>query len=333
MTLVDRYLGAVRDNLPRAQRDDIIEELEDSLRSRMEDEAAARGRPLTEDEEAAILKAFGNPMAVAARYRGDERSVSFGRRLIGPELFPTYMKVLTVNVVITLFIGAVILILGSTLASTFAGIIVPLLIQFAVVTIVFMAIDRRYVLHPDAWDPRTVSSIGSDVDVTTIDGLANQLIGPTSAKVVRVTTSGLEFGLSAVALTAWLVIGLPASIGFMEPGPGWTDVWLAATVLFVISTINPLVTLARPSWVRFRVASRGFVDLGVTVVLAWSLALGSWLVLSDPTTATAEEAGLVDSINSIIRISIAVAIVIVALSGAFEIRRFRQLSTEPAGSL
>ena len=29
MTLVDRYLGAVRDNLPRAQRDDIIEELED----------------------------------------------------------------------------------------------------------------------------------------------------------------------------------------------------------------------------------------------------------------------------------------------------------------
>jgi hypothetical protein len=37
MTLVDRYLGAVRDNLPRAQRDDIIEELEDSLRSRLED--------------------------------------------------------------------------------------------------------------------------------------------------------------------------------------------------------------------------------------------------------------------------------------------------------
>ena len=76
MTLVDRYLGAVRDNLPRAQRDDIIEELEDSLRSRMEDEAAARGRPLTEAEEAAILKGFGNPMAVAARYRGDERSVT-----------------------------------------------------------------------------------------------------------------------------------------------------------------------------------------------------------------------------------------------------------------
>jgi HAAS domain-containing protein len=101
MTLVDRYLRAVRDNLPRGQQDDIINELSDNLQSRIEDEAATRGRPLLETEEAEILKEFGHPMAVAARYRGDERSVTFGRRLVGPELFPTYMKVLAVNVVIT----------------------------------------------------------------------------------------------------------------------------------------------------------------------------------------------------------------------------------------
>ena len=289
-----------------------------------------RGRPLTEAEEAAILKTFGNPMAVAARYRGDERSVTFGRRLIGPELFPTYMKVLTVNVVITLVIGAVILLVGGTIASTFPGILVPLLIQFAVVTIVFMAIDRRFVLHPDAWDPRTVSSIASDVDVTTIDGLADQLIGPKSAKVVRITTSILEFGLAAIITTIWISMGVPVSIGPMASGPGWNDVWLATTVLFIVSAINPLVTLFRPSWVRFRAASRAFVDVGLTVVLVWSLALGSWLVLADPATATAEDVSLVDAINSIVRVSIAVAIVIVGLSGALEIRRFRQLASEPA---
>ena len=330
MTLVDRYLGAVRDNLPRAQRDDIIEELEDSLRSRMEDEAAARGRPLTEAEEAAILKSFGNPMAVAARYRGDERSVTFGRRLIGPELFPTYMKVLTVNVVITLIIGAVILLLGGTIASTFPGILVPLLIQFAVVTLVFMAIDRRFVLHPDAWDPRTVSSIGSDVDVSTIDGLADQLIGPTSAKVVRITTSVLEFGLAAIITTIWISIGLPASIGPMEPGPGWTDVWLAATVLFVISAINPLVTLVRPSWVRFRAASRAFVDVGLD--RRAGLVPGARQLAgprgSDDGDRRRGRASWTRS-TTIIRVSIAVAIVIVGLSGALEIRRFRQLAPEP----
>ena len=86
MTLIDRYLRAVRDHLPRPGQDDIIEELSDNLRSRFEDEEASRGRPLAEAEEVAILREFGHPMAVAARYRGDERTVTFGRRLIGPEL-------------------------------------------------------------------------------------------------------------------------------------------------------------------------------------------------------------------------------------------------------
>ena len=44
MTLVDRYLRAVRDHLPRAEQDDIINELSDNLQSRMEDEAAEIGR-------------------------------------------------------------------------------------------------------------------------------------------------------------------------------------------------------------------------------------------------------------------------------------------------
>ena len=325
MTLVDRYLGAVKDNLPRAQRDDIIEELEDSLRSRMEDEAAAKGRPLTEAEEASIIKSFGNPMAVAARYRGDERSVTFGRRLIGPELFPTYMKVLTVNVVITLFIGAVILILGGTIASTFPGILVPLLIQFGIVTGIFMFIDRRYVLNPDAWDPRTVSSIGSDVDVSTLDGLADQLIGPTAGNVVKVTTSVVEFAFIAFGLTVWLVVGVPESIGFVAPGPGWADVWPAATVFFVISFITPLVTLVRPTWTRFRAAAHAVVDVGLVVVLAWSLSLGSWVVLADPATASLDEQELVDLINQIVRVSIAISLVITALSGVLELRRLRQI--------
>ena len=328
MTLVDRYLGAVKDNLPRAQRDDIIEELEDSLRSRMEDEAAAKGRPLTEAEEAAIIKSFGNPMAVAARYRGDDRSVTFGRRLIGPELFPTYLKVLTVNVVVTLIIGAVVLIAGGTIASTFPGILVPLLIQFGVVTGIFMAIDRRYVLNPDAWDPRTVSSIGSNVDVTTLDGLADQLIGPTAGKVVKVTTSVVEFAFIAIALTVWLAVGLPESIGFVAPGPGWADVWIAATVLFVISFITPLVTLVRPTWTRFRTAAHAVVDLGLVIVLAWSLSIGSWLVLADPATATIDEDELLELINDIIRVSIAISIVITGLSGLLELRRLRQLGRE-----
>ena len=143
MTLVDRYLRAVRDHLPRGQQDDIINELSDSLHSRLEDEAAARGRPLLEAEESAILKEFGHPMTVAARYRADERSVTFGRRLIGPELFPTYMQVLAVNVAITLLIAAITAIASVSIWPGVVGILIPLAIQFTIVTGIFVIIDRN----------------------------------------------------------------------------------------------------------------------------------------------------------------------------------------------
>ena len=160
MTLIVRYLSAVRDHLPRGEQDDIINELSDNLRSRFEDEEAARGRPLLEEEEVAILKEFGHPMAVAARYRGDERTVTFGRRLIGPELFSIYMKVLAINVAVTVLIGLIALVAGATLWSGFAGILVPLAIQFMIVTAIFVWIDRRWVRDPDGWDPRTVNVDG-----------------------------------------------------------------------------------------------------------------------------------------------------------------------------
>ena len=328
MTLIDRYLGAVRDNLPRAQKDDIIKELSDNLQSRIEDEEAVRGRPLSEDEEAAILKEFGHPMAVAARYRGDERSVTFGRRLIGPELFPTYMTVLAANVAITLIFVAIALIAGGgTPWGAVYGSLVPLAIQFTIVTAIFVYIDHRYTSDPDRWDPRTVASIGSDVDVSSLDGIATQLIGKEHPRAVPITTSVLEIGLLAVALTAWLVIGVPASLGFMEPGPGWRDVYVPATFVIVASLVAPVVTLIRPRWTRFRLAAHVVVDIASIAVGAVSLALGSWVVLSDPATATADMAALVDLINNIVRISIAITIVLTVVTGALELRRLLRMRT------
>ncbi len=56
MELLDRYLQAVREYLLRNRRDDIVKELGDNILSQMEDKAAELGRPLTEAEQAAILK-------------------------------------------------------------------------------------------------------------------------------------------------------------------------------------------------------------------------------------------------------------------------------------
>lgn len=325
-TLIDRYLRAVKDQLPRGQQDDVINELSENLREQIEDEEAARGRPLLETEEAAILKRFGNPIVVAAQYRGDTRSVSFGRQLIGPELFPTYLKVLTVNVVITALIVAVIVLVGGgTVWSSMYGGLVPIVIQFAIITGIFIYADRRFAKDPDTWDPHTVGLADPINDHGNLDGIATKLIGQAKPTTVPFTTSLLDLGLTAFGLTFLRAVGLPEQTGPFAPGPSWTDLYVPVSVLFAVALIGPIVTLLRPTWVAFRVASRALFDGVLAGLMLISLALGQWVVLAPSTTSTDQLSTLVDTINNGVRIGVAVTIVFTAVSGLLELRRLRQI--------
>ena len=71
MTLLERYLQAVRFFLPSRQQDDIVRELSENLALRDGGSSETLGRQLTEDEQADILRRHGHPMLVAARYRRD----------------------------------------------------------------------------------------------------------------------------------------------------------------------------------------------------------------------------------------------------------------------
>src|SRR5215472_16193844 len=108
MELLDRYLKAVARALPAAQREDIIRELSEDIRSEMEEKESQLGRELTEAEQEGVLRQRGNPLLVAARYRQDHRTLAFGRQLIGPILFPFYIKVLSFNLGLTLIVIATI---------------------------------------------------------------------------------------------------------------------------------------------------------------------------------------------------------------------------------
>ena len=67
MDLVNEYLRAVAALLPKAQRDDIVAELRDTILTRIEEREADLGRPLTDDEIEAVLREVGHPVVVAAR--------------------------------------------------------------------------------------------------------------------------------------------------------------------------------------------------------------------------------------------------------------------------
>ena len=107
MQLLDRYLTAVKFWLPQKQREDIAAELAANLQSEIEDRAAELGRPLGDDEVAALLKQQGTPILVASRYQQEHRTVTFGRQLIGPIVFPFYCTAIKVTLVLLLIPGIV----------------------------------------------------------------------------------------------------------------------------------------------------------------------------------------------------------------------------------
>ena len=87
MELLDRYLEAVRKNLPWKRQDDLLAELRANLEAQLEDKESALGRSLTKEEAEAWVKQLGSPMQMAARYQPQQY-------LIGPALFPIYRLVL-----------------------------------------------------------------------------------------------------------------------------------------------------------------------------------------------------------------------------------------------
>ena len=87
MELIDRYLQAIRFWLPRKQRNDILAELSEDLRSQIEDKETELGRKMNNGELEALLKQIGDPLLVAERYLPQQH-------VVGPVLFPIYCFVL-----------------------------------------------------------------------------------------------------------------------------------------------------------------------------------------------------------------------------------------------
>ncbi|WP_164670805.1 HAAS signaling domain-containing protein [Virgibacillus doumboii] len=103
MEIIERYIYAVTQKLPAAQREDIAEELhgliEDMLEERTQD-----GK-FTDNDVEQVLTELGNPRRLAQKYRGTKKY------LIGPEIFDSYilvLKIVLISVVAAVGIGFII---------------------------------------------------------------------------------------------------------------------------------------------------------------------------------------------------------------------------------
>ncbi len=141
MDLVERYLSAIERALPAAQAADIKAELRDVLLSRVEEEEARLGHPLTREELEALLLAFGHPLVVAGGYRRVQH-------LIGPEVFPFWWAALktTLAIVGGIYLVLTLVAIGAegpqpVMLRLWPSLWTALLLSFAIVTLVGVCME------------------------------------------------------------------------------------------------------------------------------------------------------------------------------------------------
>ncbi|MGH9860634.1 MAG: HAAS signaling domain-containing protein [Candidatus Acidiferrales bacterium] len=250
--LIERYLHKIGEELPAKQRDDVKNELRSLLEDTLE-ERASTGRSVDEQLAIEVLREFGKPEAVAERYRPT------GRYLIGPRLFPVYVGV--GKIVLIVLAGIYVLSVGLATAVTPApmpelfrpgsiwGLVESFgklaIVNLALLTIVFALIERFADTRSESpqaeWDPRALPAV------------------PVKEDHERISPPNLVFKIYAIlALFAWVNF-FPETFGF----------WFIAddsahTILFSEMGLRLPVILINVWW-------------GLALALnMWLLRLGRW---------------------------------------------------------
>jgi hypothetical protein len=308
MDLIERYLHAVKEHLPAAQQQDVIEELGDDLRSRIEERESALGRPLIEDEVVAILKQLGRPMILAGRYRPRQQ-------LIGPVMLPYFWQTLKIALGIALLVhivlGSVMAASGRSIAESFRGVFsFPLnaVTIFGWVALVFTLLDTQVsrLTFEDQWNPRDLPKVPAGGGGSTLQ----------TAFGVAMTCVMLAWWL-AVPSRPYLLLGPGAA--FIQPGPGWHAVYLPIAALWLLSAAVQALALWRRDLRLYARIGANLIALAGITVLATAKDL---LVLKSETPEKA--AAITTWLEASIATALAVSAVIVIIELVRDVRRLRQ---------
>ena len=98
--LIDTYVSEVGRRLPKKTRTDIEAEIRSILEDMLEERSQKTRKPADDEMTFEVLKAYGAPEKVAATYLGD-------RYLIGPQLYPIFMLVLRIVLIVIGILAAI----------------------------------------------------------------------------------------------------------------------------------------------------------------------------------------------------------------------------------
>ena len=244
---IDRYVSEVGRRLPGKQRADVEQE----MRSLIEDELDGLGHAPTESDVLAVLTKFGAPEEIAVRYGATNY-------LIGPVLLPVFRIVvgivLTIQTAVILFALAVGVGLNSEVFSpldALGGLTSGLLQTFGMIVLIFALVERfGGVQSPEAapaWNPRTLPAV---------DDYDRVKVGDTIASLVALAVLIVLLNTFA-RWTGPVVVGEMTVIQLMSP-VWWSYVpWLS--FVWVAELVLNAVVLLRGRW--------SLVTRGVSIAL------------------------------------------------------------------
>jgi hypothetical protein len=312
MELLDRYLQAIEFWLPKRQRQDIIAELSEDLRSQIEEKETELGRKLQDPEVEAILTRCGAPLEVASRYRPQQY-------LIGPALFPVYRFVLAVALigcVVPRFLIWLVFLLVDPAHRGYLHMenMWVTVLYFAFFTTLAFAIAERSGVKLEAlntWNPRKLPPVRDPNRISRF----GSLFEIAAAMVFNVWFVGIFWPRPAIDFYGVRITIAPVWQVFF-----WSFLFLAAANIAIAG-----VNLFRPYWTPRRASLRLLFDALGAGLFCWLLKAQVLAGISAPSVPAAKAIELTNLINTWIARMLPWAIVTMLVILTFDVYRIMRL--------
>ena len=167
MDLIDRYAHEVGQYLPHRLRADVEAELRSLLTDSVEEKALLGGVPADDELAAKVLREFGSPKDIAARYAPEPQY------LIGPRLYPAYRTAVRIMLPVLAAVVLVLVVVGRFQNPGEPPSVVPFvratgsflwsaLVNLGIMTLVFALVERAIRQREaagKAWDPSSLPPV------------------------------------------------------------------------------------------------------------------------------------------------------------------------------
>jgi HAAS domain-containing protein len=306
MKLLDRYLKSVGWWLPKGQREDILAELSEDIRSQIDDRQIELGRELSDDEVAAILERLGRPEVVAQRYLPQSY-------LIGPAMFPLYRFVLKLVLLVYLVPGLLVWLSLAIFDSSYRaahpgfGLLGGLeslwhtaLSAFTFITVGFALVEwsRAQAGKPKEWGARELPEVRDEDRIPRSESLG-------------------ELAGHLVFLLWWLDVLPSPSVPDLRLtlAPIWHTLSWPILLLALAGAALADVNLVHPYWTRRRAAVSLAIDSASVVLLLLLLRAGTLIEVALPgqPMATLEDVAKLELSARWINLSMAVTLAVIAV--------------------